>query len=49
MLRSKVSRKKASGPRKRFNISLVRDLNEIALTLLEKDLDTVVNDSEEET
>ena len=28
---------------------LVRDLNEIALNLLEKDLDTVVNESEEET
>ena len=30
-------------------LALVRDLNEIALTLLEKDLDTVVNESEEET
>ena len=30
-------------------LALVRDLNEIALTLLEKDLDTVVNENEEET
>ena len=30
-------------------LALVRDLNEIALTLLEKDLDTVVNESKEET
>ena len=30
-------------------LNLARDLNEIALTLLEKDLDTVVNESEEET
>ena len=30
-------------------LDLARDLNEIALTLLEKDLDTVVNKSEEET
>ena len=30
-------------------LALVRDLNEIALTLLEKDLDAVVHESEEET
>ena len=30
-------------------IALVRDFNEIAVTLLEKDLDAVVNDREEET
>ena len=30
-------------------LALLRDLNEIALTLLEKDLDTVVNENEEET
>ena len=30
-------------------LALVRELNEIALTLLEKDLDAVVNESEEET
>ena len=30
-------------------LALVRDLNEIVLILLEKDLDTVVNESEEET
>ena len=30
-------------------LALVGDLNEIALTLLEKDLDAVVNESEEET
>ena len=29
-------------------LALLRDLNEIALTLLEKDLDTVVNESKEE-
>ena len=29
-------------------LALVRDLNERALTLLEKDLDTVVHESEEE-
>ena len=29
-------------------LALVRDLNEIALTLLEKDFDAVVNKSEEE-
>ena len=29
-------------------LALVRDLNEIALTLLEKDFDAVVNESEEE-
>ena len=30
-------------------LALVRDLNEIALTLKEKDLDIVVNESKEET
>ena len=30
-------------------LALVRDLNEIALTLLGKDLDTFVNESKEET
>ena len=30
-------------------LALVRDWNEIALTLLEKDLDAVINESEEET
>ena len=30
-------------------LALVRDVNEIALTLLEKDLDAVLNESEEET
>ena len=30
-------------------LALVRDVNQIALTLLEKDLDAVVHDSEEET
>ena len=30
-------------------LALVRDLNEIELTLLEKDLDAVVHESEEET
>ena len=30
-------------------LPLVRDVNEIALTLLEKDLDAVLNESEEET
>ena len=30
-------------------LALVRDVNEIPLTLLEKDLDTVVNESEDET
>ena len=30
-------------------IALVRDLNEIALTLFEKDLDAVVDESEKET
>ena len=34
--------------RKGLLITLVRDLNEIALTSLEKDLDAVVNESEEE-
>ena len=34
---------------KGFLLALVRDVNEIALTLLEKDLDAVVNESEEET
>ena len=29
-------------------LALVRDLNEIALTLLEKDLNAVVNESKEE-
>ena len=46
---SKVSRKKASGLRKSFISSLGRDLNEIALTLLEKDLDAVVHGGEAET
>ena len=49
MLRSKVSWKKASSPRKKLLLALVRDLNEIALTLLEKHLDAIVNGSEEET
>ena len=30
-------------------LALVRDLNEIVLTLLEKDLDAVVHESESET
>ena len=35
--------------RKGLLLFLVRDLNEIALTLLEKDLDAVAHESEEET
>ena len=35
--------------RKSLLLALVRDLNEIALTLLEKDLDAVVHESEKET
>ena len=50
MLRSKVSRIKASGPRKRYITSFSTRLkNEIAVTLLEKDLDAVIHESEEQT
>ena len=50
MLRSKVSRIKASGPRKRYITSFsARIKNEIAVTLLEKDLDAVIHESEEQT
>ena len=35
--------------RKRLLLALVRDLNEIALTLLEKDPDATVHESEKET
>ena len=38
MLRSNICRTKASGLRKGLLLALVRDLNEIVLTLLEKDL-----------
>ena len=34
---------------KSLSLALIRDLIDIVLTLLEKDLDTVVNESEEET
>ena len=48
MLRSKVSRKKQVALRKSLLLALVRDLNEIALTFLKKDLDAEVHESEEE-
>ena len=47
MLRSKVSRTKATSPRRRFSFS--KRSNERALTLLEKDLDAVVVESQVET
>ena len=49
MLRRKVSSTNASGPRKSLLLALVRDLNEIALTLFKKHFAAVVNEREEET
>ena len=49
MLRSEVSRTEVSHPRKRSLLALVKNLNERALTLLGKDFDAVVHNSEEET
>ena len=48
-LGAKFPRQKRVALGKGFLLALVRDLNEIALTLLEKVLDAVVNESEEET
>ena len=48
-LGAKFPGQKRAALRKGLLLFLVRDLNEIALTLLEKDLDTVVNESKEET
>ena len=48
-LGAKFPGQKRAALRKGLLLFLVRDLNEIALTLLEKDLDTVVNENEEET
>ena len=47
--RAKFSGQKRVALGKGLLLPLVRDVNEIALTLLEKDLDAVLNESEEET
>ena len=48
MLRAKFPGEKPVALRKGLILALVRDLNETALTLLEKDLDVVAHESKEE-
>ena len=49
MLRAKFPGEKRVPLGKGLSLALVRDLNERALTLLEKDLDIVVHESKEKT
>ena len=49
MLRAKFLGEKRVALGKGLSLALVRDLNERALTLLEKDLDIVVHESKEKT
>ena len=48
MLRAKFAGEKPVALGKGLILALVRDLNETALTLLEKDLDVVAHESKEE-
>ena len=49
MLRAKFLGEKRVALGKGLSVALVRDLNERALTFLEKDLDIVVHESKEKT
>ena len=49
MLRAKFPGEKRVALGKGLSLALVRDVNERALTLLEKDLDIVVHESKEKT